>query len=122
MEPSRAKPRASRPGDSSSKSQPTLRSSWPTYALIKSEDAVVGLMSPVVTTCTPYSVSIPQTFVIATPGRYPRKGRQLAHLRQPAGPAGRPRTSEVLTGPDPFDRTSAALLPALAHQRADVDD
>ena len=38
--------------------------------MIKSEDAVVGLMSPVVSTCTPYSVSIPQTFVIATLGRY----------------------------------------------------
>ena len=33
------------------------------------EDAVVGLISPEEITWIPYSVSIPQTFVIATIGR-----------------------------------------------------
>ena len=38
---------------------------------MSSEEAVVGLISSLETTRMPYSVSMPQTFAMATIGRYP---------------------------------------------------
>jgi hypothetical protein len=69
--PSAMKPRASRPGDSSSKSQPTLRCSSATYELIRTDEAAMGFESGPPRTMIPYSVSMPQTFRIATDGPYP---------------------------------------------------
>src|SRR4051812_22166452 len=71
MEPSAENPRASRPGDSSSKSQPTFRASSATYALISTDEAAMGLDSPVPRRRMPYSVSTPSTFRMATSRPYP---------------------------------------------------
>jgi hypothetical protein len=70
---------------------------------MRSDDAVVGLISPGEITWIPYSVSMPQTFVIATLGRYPTLSR---------GPVHRGGGSEILARADPFDGTSATLLAA----------
>ena len=58
-----ANPRASFPGDSSSKSHPIR---WPsTYPLMSIDDASTGLGSAAPRRTTPYSVSIPHTLAIA---------------------------------------------------------
>ena len=64
-EPSRAKPRASLPGVSSSKSQPICCSTSAAYALTSTDDAAMGFCSGP-SEWIPYSVSMPQTFVVAT--------------------------------------------------------
>jgi hypothetical protein len=75
-----AKPRASLPGCSSSKSQPTFGVECPspgvrarsfTYALISTDDAAIGLASGAPRTRIPYSVSIPRTFRSAIVAKLP---------------------------------------------------
>jgi len=115
------------------------------YALIRSEDAVVGLMSPGESTRMPYSsrsrrpsLSPLSDATLVLGALYGTEtNSQVPHLaacllavgtlwrddqqrREPSSAhAWRLRGTARSR---PLDRTSAALLSALAHERADVDD
>src|SRR3546814_1923606 len=126
-EPSVLNPRASFPGCSSSKSQPTrvlaaprsLRASSCTYALISTDDAAIGFDSPP-RTMIPYSVSIPRTFCRAI-GPDPtgaRPGRRAVRYPTPTG------ASEVLARGHPLDRATALglVVGVVLDDRAHIDD
>src|SRR5207248_3098743 len=106
---------------SSSKSQPTRpsppleRASAETYALISSDDAVMGFDSPPPRSTMPYSVSMPQTLRRAMEGRYPAApGSTPGRVRR--------RKLEVLARADPLDGPATGGLLALRQQGAHVHD
>src|SRR5687767_13641816 len=67
----------------------------------------MGFDSPEPRSTMPYSVSMPQTFLMATARPYPQ---------------GRARALQVLAGPDPLDRSPTGGLLALGHEHPEEDD
>ena len=107
--PSTAKPRASMPGLSSSKSHTVRRSSVAMYALMSTDEAATGFESAPRTEI-PYSVSMPQTLRIAMPGTLPAGCRTARGLRLgDSVPVG---CLEVLAGGGPLDGAAALGRPS----------